>query len=330
MRFAYSYFLFLLLLIPYLIWEIFRNKNNTNAFLKYSNINIFKDYNNRNKTINKNKIISLIRVLSIFFLILVVSRPQAGSKSEELLTRGYDIMLCLDTSSSMKAEDLKPNRLGGAKEVVKNFIKDRKNDRLGLVVFSAIAFTQCPLTLDHGALLEFLRNVDIGMTQTDGTAIGTALMTCVNRLEKSNGKTKIIILLTDGRNNMGEIDPITAAKVAGSLGIKIYTIGAGAKGEALYPVDNPIFGRQYIKIAEDLDENTLTAIALETNGRYFRATSEEGLREIYKKIDTMEKSEIKTKEYTKYTELFRWFLIPVILLFILELILRYIIWKRIP
>ncbi|MFC1512421.1 VWA domain-containing protein [bacterium] len=331
MRFAYPYYLFLLLLIPFFVWYLFYRKKKDNSFIKYPHIDIIKSFLRKKPSLPYNMILNIIRLIVFVLLIIVIARPQAGQKSEEVLTRGYDIMLCIDTSSSMRAEDFKPkNRLEVAKSVVEDFIKARKNDRIGLVVFSGIAFTQCPLTLDHGALLDFLKSVEIGITQTDGTAIGTALITASNRLKKSNAKSKIIILLTDGRNNMGQIDPITAAKTAGAVGIKIYTIGAGVPGGALIPVDHPIFGRQYRKIAEDLDEDTLRKIALQTEGRYFRATSEKGLKQIYKQIDEMEKTEIKVKEYTKYSELFRWFLIPAILLLLLEFILRYIIWRKIP
>ncbi|MFC1485388.1 VWA domain-containing protein, partial [bacterium] len=332
MRFAYPYFLFLFIIVFYLIWRfLVKNKRDNNSHINYSSLSIIKAYSRGKKWMDKNKFIFILRLLILSLLIFTMARPQAGQKSEEVLTKGYEIILCLDTSSSMKAEDFKPkNRLHVAKEVVKEFIKGRTHDRIGLVVFAGIAFTQCPLTLDHGSLLEFLEYVDIGVTQTDGTAIGTAIATCAARFKNTKSKSKIVILLTDGRNNMGEVDPITAAKAAKALGVKIYTIGVGVPGGALYPVEDPIFGKRYVKIPEDLDEDTLTQIALTTEAHYFRATSKEALSSIYKRIDEMEKSEIKVKEYTMYTELYKYFLIPAFLLFLLELLLGRVLWVKLP
>jgi len=193
-----------------------------------------------------------------------------------------------------------------------------------------LSFTQCPLTLDYGAVLDFLDSVEIGMTQTDGTAIGTAIATCVNRLKDIPAKSKVIILLTDGRNNMGEIDPWTAAQAAGAMNIKIYTIGAGVPGGAMYPIDDPVFGKRYVRLPEDLDEETLIKIASLTGGQYFRAKSSEGLREIYNKIDKMEKTEIKVNEYTEYTELFLYFILPAVLLFFTEIILTNTYFRKAP
>jgi Ca-activated chloride channel family protein len=231
----------------------------------------------------------------------------------------------------MKAEDFKPNnRFFVSKEVAKEFIKDRQFDRIGLVIFSAIAFTQCPLTLDHGALLDFVDKVQIGSTNTDGTAIGSAIATSVARFKTINSKSKIVILMTDGRNNTGEIDPITASKIAKTLGVKVYTIGVGTKGEALFPIDDPMFGKRYIKIQEDLDEDTLKGIAKLTDAQYFRATDESSLRDIYKIIDKLEKTDVKIKEYTEYKELYLYFLIPALLLFLLEILLSNFLWIKIP
>jgi Ca-activated chloride channel family protein len=276
-------------------------------------------------------IIPILRIIILILLIIGASRPQAGLKTEEITTKGIDIILCMDTSGSMKAEDFKPkNRLEVAKSVAIDFIKGRKNDRIGIVVFSAISMLQCPLTNDYGAVIDFMRNVEIGMTQTDGTAIGDAIGTSVNRLKDSKAKSKVIILLTDGRNNMGQLDPITSAKLASTFDIKIYTIGVGTTGSAPYPVDDPIFGKRYVYIKEDLDEETLRQIADETKGRYFRATSAEALRNIYNEIDKMEKTEIKVTEYTEYTELYAYFLIPAMALLLVEIILGNTLLSRIP
>ncbi|MEK6645174.1 MAG: VWA domain-containing protein [Candidatus Firestonebacteria bacterium] len=328
MRFAYPIYLMILLFIPVFLW--FKLKYKGNAVIKYSDLNIMQKLPPTNANL-KQQIIWGLRILTITLLTLALARPQAGEKSEEISTKGVDIILCMDTSTSMRAEDFKPkNRLYVAKEVAKEFIKGRKHDRIGIVVFSAISFTQCPLTLDYGAVTDFMDKVEIGMTQTDGTAIGTAIATSTNRLKDSTAKSKVIILLTDGRNNMGEIDPQTAAKVAGTMAVKIYTIGMGVPGGAIFPIDDPIFGRRYVKLQEDLDENTLQEIATTTEGMYFRATSPEALREIYKKIDTMEKTEIKVKEYTNYIELYKYFAFPAFILLLGEIILASTILRKIP
>ncbi|MEW6040424.1 MAG: VWA domain-containing protein, partial [Elusimicrobiota bacterium] len=260
-----------------------------------------------------------------------LARPQMGLITSESTAHGIDIMLCIDTSTSMRALDFKPkNRLDAARDAAMEFVKARENDRIGIVVYSALAFTQCPLTFDHSALLGFLNKVEIGMTQLDGTAIGTALLTSVSRLKDSPGKSKVIILLTDGRNNMGEVDPVTAAKAAQSSDIKIYTIGMGAPGRALYPVEHPVFGTQYVYIPEDLDENTLRQIADVTDGVYFRARGKQELREIYKRIDKLEKTEIKTAQFTEYSELFRFFAVPGFLALCSLYFLERTLFKKIP
>ena len=272
----------------------------------------------------------ILRMLAVFIFILALARPQAGQKEEEIITEGIDIMLTLDTSGSMKAEDFAPqNRLAAAKDVLREFIKSRHSDRIGLVVFSRFSFTQCPLTLDYGALFELLDKVDIGMIE-DGTAIGTAITNAVNRLRDSNVKSKIIILLTDGVNNAGKIDPLTAANAAKALGIKIYTVGAGKPGGAMYPVEDPIFGKRYVHMDTEIDEALLKNIADETGGIYFRAKDKQGLEEIYKTIGKLEKTKVETKEYANYTELAVFFMLPGFILFLLEIILANTVLRKIP
>jgi len=272
----------------------------------------------------------ILRMLAIFILILALARPQAGQKEEEIITEGIDLMLTLDTSGSMKAEDFTPqNRLGAAKDVMRDFIKSRRNDRIGLVVFSRYSFTQCPLTLDYSALLDLLDRIEIGMIE-DGTAIGTAIANAVNRLRDSGVKSRIVILLTDGINNAGKIDPLTAAKAAKALGIKIYTIGAGKPGEAMYPVEDPIFGKRYVRMDTEIDEELLKNIADETGGLYFRAKDKEGLAEIYKTIGNLEKTKIETKEYADYTELAGFFILPGFALLLLEIIFAHTLFAKIP
>jgi len=309
MRFANTYFLILLLVIPVILYRYFNGRRVKVGSIRFSDLGTVKKIR-RSLSLRLRHSLIVLRVLAVSLLILAMARPQAGKKGEEILTEGVDIILALDVSSSMKAEDFKPrNRLHVAKQVVADFIKGRKNDRLGMVVFAAKSFTQCPLTLDYGILLNFLDQIDIGMIE-DGTAIGMALATCVNRLRDSDAKSKIVILLTDGINNRGEIDPITAAKAAKAVGVKIYTIGAGKRGSALYPVDDPIFGKRYVRMPVEIDEKTLREIARSTEGRYYRATDGEALAKIYEEIGEMEKTEIKSREYIRYTELFWYFLLP--------------------
>ncbi len=330
MRFAYPSFILLLLVIPLFIYIFPRwNKKRTGALVFSSLYELEKI--KRGWRINPDYFLTGCRLLTISLLIFALARPQAGQKGEEVLTQGISIVLVLDTSGSMRAEDFKPhNRLDAAKKIAREFIQGRKYDQIGVVVFSSLSFTQCPLTIDYGAVLDFLDKVEIGMTQTDGTAIGIAISTAVNRLKDNKAKSKVNILLTDGRNNMGEIDPITAAKAADAFDIKIYTVGAGRRGRAPYPIDDPVFGKRYVYLNEDLDEETLTEIARLTKGLYFRATDTKSLETIFEKIDKMEKTEIKVKEYTKYTELFPYFLWPAFGLFFLEIILGNTILRRIP
>ncbi len=330
MRFANAYFLLLLLFIPLLIYTFSWWNKKKKTSLVFSSIETLEKIK-PGWQINPDYLLTGMRLFTISLLILALARPQAGQKGEEILTKGISIIIVLDTSSSMKAEDFKPyNRLDAAKKMAAEFIRGRKNDQIGLIVFSALSFTQCPLTIDYGALLDFLDKVEIGITQTDGTAIGIAIGTAVNRLKDTKAKSKVLILLTDGRNNMGEIDPITAAKAANSFGIKIYTIGAARKGGALYPIDDPIFGKRYVHIKEDLDEDTLIKIANITNGLYLRATDTKSLKSIFQKIDKMEKTEIKIKEYTNYTELFSYFLWFAFGLLFLEIILGNTVFRKIP
>ncbi len=329
MRFANPLFLILLAIIPAFIWYYFRQSKVRQAGLWFSDITITKDIKPSFR-VKYRHIPMILRMIAIFILILTMARPQSGQKEEEIITEGIDIILTLDTSGSMKAEDFKPqNRLGAAKKVLEDFIESRHNDRIGLVVFARHSFTQCPLTLDYGVLLDLLEKINIGIIE-DGTAIGTAIANSVNRLRDSKAKSKIIVLLTDGINNAGKIDPETAAKTAKALGIKIYTIGAGKPGGALYPIEDPIFGKRYVRMDTEIDEDLLESIAEDTGGMYFRAKNEKGLRQIYKTISKLEKTEIETKEYANYNELVGYFLLPALLIILLEIILSNTIFRKIP
>lgn len=272
----------------------------------------------------KNKIFKImpyIWILSMVLIVITLAEPSKKKEYEEIITYGVDIILILDCSGSMLSEDFKPkNRLNVAKEVVKSFIEGRKNDRIGLVVFSADAITQCPLTTDYNVLLSLLEKVEIGMIE-DGTAIGNALSLSVARLKNSKAKSKVIILLTDGQNNRGEISPLTAMEIAKTFGIKVYTIGVGTKGYAMMPYEDPIFGKRYVQVPVNIDEELLQKIANETGAKYFRATDPEKLKEIYKSIDQMEKSEVKTKKETIYKTKYIYTLLPSFVIFLIYLFL---------
>lgn len=269
-----------------------------------------------------------LRLLVVACLIVALARPQSVSSKENLSTEGIDIVLVLDISGSMLAEDFTPNRLVAAKKVADEFIEGRANDRIGLVIFSAESFTQCPLTLDYPVLRSLLDEVKNGMI-ADGTAIGLAVANGVNRLKDSKAKSKVVILLTDGVNNRGEIDPITAAKIAATFGIRVYTVGVGAQGMAPFPVQTP-FGVRRQMMQVDLDEKTLTAVASMTGGKYFRATDNEKLKAIYREIDKLERTKIEVTAYKKYTELFPQWLMAGMLFLIAEIGLGTTVLRKVP
>jgi len=328
-RFANPEFLFLLIVIPILAyWYIKRNKGKQST-LRYSNIGVVKKID-RSPLMRFRHLTFVLRLLAIILLIICFARPQSGRTEEEVITEGIDIILAMDISSSMLAEDFKPkNRLEAAKVVAADFIKGRSNDRIGMVVFAAHSFTQCPLTLDYGILQNFLEKIDIGMIE-DGTAIGMGIANCVNRLRDSKAKSKVVILLTDGRNNRGELDPVTAARVAKSFDIRIYTIGAGKHGDALYPIDDPIFGKRYVRMEVQIDEVVLKKIANITGGKYFRATDKSSLEEIYAAIGELEKTKIEVKHYTRYKELFANYLLLALGFICVEIVLANTKFRRIP
>lgn len=258
----------------------------------------------------------VLRSLAFIALIIALARPQSSLSWQNSTTEGIDIMIASDISGSMLAEDFKPNRLEAGKNIAIDFIKDRPDDRIGLVIFSGESFTQCPLTIDHDVLINLYKDIKNGMID-DGTAIGMGLATAVNRLKESEAKSKVIILLTDGSNNTGSIPPITAAEIAKQFNIRVYTVGLGTKGFAPYPVQTP-FGVQYQRIPVDVDEGTLTKIATITGGKYFRATNNETLKNIYQQIDKMEKAKIDVTQYHKKTELFLPFAVMALLFLLLE------------
>ena len=274
-------------------------------------------------------VLPVLRLLALAALVVAFARPRAGVTSENILTEGIDIVLVLDISSSMLAEDLEPNRIQAAKQVAANFVAGRLNDRIGLVVFAGQAFTQVPLTLDYGVLRDLMDELEVGMVE-DGTAVGMGLATAVKRLNASAAESKVVVLLTDGRNNRGEIDPLTAAQMAQALGVRVYTIGAGSRGTARVPVDDPVLGRRYATVRVDVDEETLAEVASTTGGRYFRATDTESLASIYQEIDELETTEIEVQNFTRYTELFHIPLAAGLLLLLVEAGLANTLLRKLP
>lgn len=269
-----------------------------------------------------------LRVAALTFIIIALARPQTSMSSQNISVEGIDIVLATDISGSMLAEDFRPNRLEAAKDVATKFIKSRPNDRIGLVVFSGESFTQCPLTTDHAVLINLYNEIKSGMVD-DGTALGDGLATAVNRLKESKAISKVIILLTDGINNMGAIDPVSAADIAALYGIRIYTIGVGTVGTAPYPFQTA-FGIQYQNVEVQIDEALLQKISAMTNGKYFRAVNKQKLENIYKEIDKLEKSKIDVTEFKRKKEEFFPFLLIAMVLLGLEVLLRQTVFRTIP
>ena len=320
-------FFILLGIIPLMVvWYIFTQRNQ-NADLQISTV---KSISKIGQTPRQKFRITLfiLRCLVVFFIIIALARPQSSSSKQDISIEGIDIVMALDISGSMLAEDFKPNRLEASKEVANDFIDGRPTDRIGLVIFSGECFTQCPLTTDHAILKNLFGQVQSGMID-DGTAMGDGLATAVNRLRESKAISKVVILLTDGINNRGSMDPLSAAEAAKLFGVRVYTIGVGKKGMAPYPFKTP-YGIQYQNVDVQIDEPLLQQIAQTTNGKYFRATDKEKLQEIYKEIDRLEKSKIDVTEFKRKTEEFFWFVLIAVILLISEITLRNTVFKSIP
>ena len=325
--FAYPWILYFLLVIPLMaLWYWFKGRNSSPS-INYSSLNIFKElkptWRERLKYIP-----NILRILAVALLIIALARPQNFQSGENIYSEGIDITMVLDISGSMLAEDLKPNRLEAAKEVIDAFVQARTSDRIGLVIFSREAFTQCPLTIDYSVLRNLLGDIKTGMIE-DGTAIGNGIANGVNRLKDSKAKSKVMILLTDGVNNAGEVDPISAAQIAKKFNIRVYTIGVGTRGEAPYPVQTP-FGIRYQMVPVEIDENVLKEIAKTTAGEYFRATDNKKLEEIYNTIDKLEKTKLEVTSYRNAKELYYSWLGGGLILLILELGLSRTILRKLP
>ncbi len=325
MNFLYPNFLWLLLIIPVLLVYYFYRYNAQYSYFIFPS-SIRKVVGIKAKLF---PLLLLVRLVLIILLIVALARPQSQDVSESQLKKeGVDIMIAMDISSSMLAEDFKPNRLEAAKELAIEFIERRKSDRIGLVTYSAESFTQCPLTTDHDILINMMKGVSTGIL-TDGTAIGLGVANCVNRLKDSKADSKIIILLTDGENNSGFIDPITAADMARQFNIKTYTIGVGSYGTAPYP-GKDVFGRKtYYDVPSNIDENMLKAVSDTTGAVYFRADKRSELAKVYQEIEEMEKTEIESIKFYNITEKYFLFCLIAFCLFIIELLLEYTVFKRI-
>jgi len=324
--FAHPAFFGLLLLLPFMIWWQQRNKVTDNPSVRVTSLSGIANIKPTWR-VQFRPVLFILRVVALVMLTIALARPQTSNVTENIDSEGVDIVLSLDVSGSMLAEDFKPNRIEAAKKVAMNFVDQRPTDRLGLVIFSGESFTQCPITIDHNVLKEQLSEVKSGVLQ-DGTAIGMGLATAVDRLRYAKGKSRVIILLTDGVNNTGLIDPMTALEIAKSFKVRVYTIGVGTEGQAPYPVQTP-FGIQKQMMPVQIDEALLTKIAKETGGKYYRARNNKALESIYADIDKLEKTKVEISSYKHYAELFFPFALLAITCLLLEMVLRYTVFKSI-
>ncbi len=320
-----AYLFLLLFLIPVIGWYIWRLRD-MQATLQVSDTRML-ERQPKSLRVWLIHVPFVLRVVCIILLSLALARPQLSNRWQSQSTEGIDIMMALDVSGTMLAEDLRPNRLEAAKEVAIDFVNNRPNDNIGLVVFAGESFTQCPLTTDHTVLVNLFHAVKFGMIE-DGTAIGLGLANCVNRMKDSPTKSKVIILLTDGSNNRGDITPQTAAEIAKTFGIRIYSVGVGSYGQSRVPVQTPM-GTQYMTMDNEFDESTLKNIAQTTGGEYFRATDNKSLKRIYEQIDQLEKTKIRVREYSKRTENFMPFLIGALICLLLDILIRHFILRTI-
>lgn len=324
--FAHPQYFILLLLIPLFIYWLRKNKNNKPAFT----ISSLKGFQNSSvSTIQKwAPVLNALRILSVFFLIIALARPQNSNVNETVNSEGLDIVMSMDVSGSMLAEDFKPNRIEAAKKVANEFVLNRPTDRIGLVIFSGESFTQCPLTTDQNILREQLNSIRSGLLE-DGTAIGMGLATAVERLRNSKAKSKIIILLTDGVNNAGLIDPITALEIAKTYKIRVYTIGVGTEGTAPYPAQDAFGNMVMQQMPVQIDEALMQKISTETGGKYYRAKDNNSLSKVYKDIDQLEKTKIEINSFKHYAELFFPYALIGLMSLFLEIALRFTLFRRV-
>jgi Ca-activated chloride channel family protein len=328
-QFAEKHWFWLLLIIPLMIaWYLWRLKKHEGEF-KFSSFTLFNGIKPSNKAKFRHTLF-VLRCTSLTLIIAALARPQSRSSWKNSKTEGIDIVLSMDISPSMLAKDFKPNRLEAAKDVIQEFIDARPNDRIGMVIFGGEAFTQCPLTTDHKVLKNMIPIIKVGMVE-DGTAIGIGLATAVGRIKESKAKSKVVILISDGVNNVGEVAPLTAADLAKTFDVRVYCIGIGTRGKALTPVARYTQDEyEYDYVDVDIDEKTMTEISTMTGGKYFRATNKSSLRDIYAEIDKMEKTIISEKSYTNKAEHFLPLAIFATVLLLLEFLLRFTVFKSIP
>ncbi len=331
LRFENPEWLLLLLLLPILVYLYIVQGRQRQGSVQFSDLASLRRMGNTMWD-RLRHVLFVFKLLGLLLLVLALARPQAGREKREMSAEGIDIMLTLDVSSSMELNDLdngERSRLAVAKEVVSDFVGGRYSDRIGMVVFAGESFTQCPLTLDYDVLTSFLQGVQIADESWDGTAIGMALINATNRLRESEGRSQVVILLTDGVNNAGEIEPLTAAEVAEAVGVRVYTIGVGSDGSIRRPVQG-IFGTRYQTVQVEIDEETLRAVAQRTGGKYYRATSEEKLEAIYREIGELETTEITSEVHVDYSERYPHFLWPGLLLLLIEVLLSNTRFRRLP
>ncbi len=312
-RFANPELLLLLIVIPVIWWWFIHSGSHREGTFRISSAELFRQHFRR-RGVFKARLLRLLQLVVIGLIIIALARPRIVDRLSDTKVDVVDIVLVLDISSSMLAQDFQPNRLEAVKTTALDFIANRPADRIGILVFAKETFVQCPLTVDKDVLSSLVNEITVAEKSYDGTAIGMAIANATNRLRNSPAAGKVMILLSDGSNNSGELDPLTAAELANQFGIKIYTVGAGRQGTAPYPVTDPIFGNRVMQVEVDMDEPTLREIARMTGGRYFRAENEATLVEVYQQIDQLERTEIRVREYTEYHELFGWVLIPALLL----------------
>ncbi len=331
MTFAQPYLLLLLLMLPFLSW--LKGKRGQEAAFLYSSVQLVKGITGISRS-RIGQLLLRMRWLALALFIVALARPQLGEGRATVRASGIDIVVALDLSGSMASEDFelngeRVNRLAVAKDVLERFVAKRPNDRIGIVAFAGRAYVAGPPTLDHEFLLENIARLNLN-TIEDGTAIGSALTAALNRLRDLQAKSKIVILMTDGQNNAGQVPPLTAADAAQALGVKVYTIGVGTRGTAPYPQVDPFGRRVYVDLPVNIDEDTLKQIADKTGGKYYRADNADALRAIYADIDRLEKTEVEMKKYQRYRELFPWVVLPGLVVLLLEIILGNTVWRKLP
>lgn len=328
-----EYFFLLLLIVPYVWWYCFSRRNKS-ASLKMATTEMYRYAPSTWRT-NLLHVPFVLRILSFVLIVIILARPQTDNAWKQSETEGIDIMMVMDVSTSMLAEDLRPNRIEAAKQVATEFISGRPNDNIGLTIFAGEAFTQCPMTVDHAALLNMFKNVSCelparGMID-DGTAIGMGIASAVTRLRSSKAKSKVVILLTDGANNKGDISPLTAADIAKQCGVRVYTIAVGKEdGVAPYPYPLPGGGVHYVNMPVEVDPATLQQIARVTGGLFYRAESNQKLKQIYADIDKLEKTKLQVKRYSRHYDAYQPFVMVLLLSLLLEFMLRTVVLKKIP